>query len=189
MHARQARFSSAALRRTVTKLSRSANRRRATRATSTTPVERSCARTTRSPRVMMMIPEAWQNHETMSESKRGLRVPCVSDGAVGRPAFDRLHRRPRDRRDTRRNGLRPSRRSRRRLRLMAAEVGRSSHRAENVEKNRLTPGAVMTTPSRVRSAARRDPGRDGGAAALPPVDRFNLKTSPTCRRRSDVPPA
>ncbi len=40
--------------------------------------------------VMMMVPEAWQNHETMSEDEAGvLRVPLRADGAVGRPRVDR----------------------------------------------------------------------------------------------------
>ena len=44
--------------------------------------------------VMMMIPEAWQNHESMSDGEaRVLRVPRLPDGAVGRPGVDRLHRR------------------------------------------------------------------------------------------------
>ena len=44
--------------------------------------------------VMMMIPEAWQKHETMSDEQAGvLRVPLLPDGAVGRPGLDRLHRR------------------------------------------------------------------------------------------------
>ena len=44
--------------------------------------------------VMMMIPEAWQNHESMSDDEAGvLRVPLLPDGAVGRPGVDRVHRR------------------------------------------------------------------------------------------------
>ena len=44
--------------------------------------------------MMMMIPEAWSGHESMSPEKQGvLRVPRLPDGAVGRPGVDRLHRR------------------------------------------------------------------------------------------------
>ena len=44
--------------------------------------------------MMMMIPEPWENHESMSDDEaRVLRVPRVPDGAVGRPGVDRVHRR------------------------------------------------------------------------------------------------
>ena len=40
--------------------------------------------------VMMMIPEAWQNHETMPEDKRAFyEYQQLPDGAVGRPGVDR----------------------------------------------------------------------------------------------------
>ena len=55
--------------------------------------------------MMMMIPEPWQNHESMDADAEGvLRVPLLPDGAVGRPGVDRLHRRQDDRR-----GARPQR--------------------------------------------------------------------------------
>jgi hypothetical protein len=54
--------------------------------------------------MLMMIPEPWQNHETMTRRSGVLRVPLVADGAVGRPGVDRVHRRHRDRR-----GARPQR--------------------------------------------------------------------------------
>jgi glutamate synthase (ferredoxin) len=44
--------------------------------------------------IMMMIPEAWQSHESMSAGEaRLLRVPRLPAGAVGRPGVHRLHRR------------------------------------------------------------------------------------------------
>ena len=44
--------------------------------------------------VMMMIPEAWQKHPTMTEAKRAFyEYHSALDGAVGRPGVDRLHRR------------------------------------------------------------------------------------------------
>ena len=55
--------------------------------------------------VLMMIPEAWENHATMSPGQaRVLPLPLVAHGAVGRPGVDRVHRRHRDRR-----GARPQR--------------------------------------------------------------------------------
>ena len=44
--------------------------------------------------VLMMIPEAWENHAEMDPARRGvLRVPRRADGAVGRPGLRHLHRR------------------------------------------------------------------------------------------------
>ena len=55
--------------------------------------------------ILMMIPEPWSNHESMSpERKAFYRLSRVADGAVGRPGLDRLHRRHGDRR-----GARPQR--------------------------------------------------------------------------------
>ena len=49
--------------------------------------------------VLMMIPEAWENHQEMdAATPRLLRVPRVDDGAVGRPRVRGLHRRFADRR-------------------------------------------------------------------------------------------
>ena len=55
--------------------------------------------------ILMMIPEAWENHEAMDADAQGvLPLPRRADGAVGRPGVDRVHRRHRDRR-----GARPQR--------------------------------------------------------------------------------
>ena len=55
--------------------------------------------------VLMMIPEAWENHAEMdAQAPRVLRVPLRADGAVGRPGLRGLHRRHPDRR-----GARPQR--------------------------------------------------------------------------------
>ncbi len=47
------------------------------------------------PRAMMMlVPEAWENHESMSAEKKDvLPVPHLPDGGLGRARLDRLHRR------------------------------------------------------------------------------------------------
>ena len=48
---------------------------------------------------MMLIPEPWANHESMSTEKTGvLRIPLLHDGDVGRPGVDRVHRRASGRR-------------------------------------------------------------------------------------------
>ena len=53
----------------------------------------------------MMIPEAWENHESMAPAEAGLLpLPRLAHGAVGRPGVDRLHRRHGHRR-----GARPQR--------------------------------------------------------------------------------
>ena len=58
--------------------------------------------------MMMMIPEPWENHESMSDGEEGvLRISFLPDGAVGRPGVHRVHRRQADRRVLDRNGLRP----------------------------------------------------------------------------------
>ena len=52
--------------------------------------------------VLMMIPEPWAGHESMSTRASGLlRVSRDDDGAVGRPGVDRVHRRDGDRRGPR----------------------------------------------------------------------------------------
>ena len=52
--------------------------------------------------MMMLIPEAWENHETMSQVEEGLlRLPHLPDGGLGRPGVDRLHRRQDHRRRAR----------------------------------------------------------------------------------------
>ena len=44
--------------------------------------------------MMMMIPEPWENHESMTpEKQRVLRISFLPDGAVGRPGVHRVHRR------------------------------------------------------------------------------------------------
>ena len=48
---------------------------------------------------MMMIPEPWSDHESMSAKKKAFyEYHALPDGAVGRPGLDRLHRRHADRR-------------------------------------------------------------------------------------------
>ena len=52
--------------------------------------------------MMMMIPEPWSNHESMSQRAQGLlRVPRLPDGALGRTRLGGLHRRRPHRRHAR----------------------------------------------------------------------------------------
>ena len=52
--------------------------------------------------MMMLIPEAWENHETMSQAKKDFYdYHSLPDGALGRPGVDRLHRRQEHRRRAR----------------------------------------------------------------------------------------
>ena len=97
--------------------------------------------------VLMMIPEAWENHATMSRREaRVLPLPRVADGAVGRPGVDRVHRRHRDRR-----GARPQRPApepllghRRRPRDHGVRGRRGRRRpARVVQKGRLQPGRMF----------------------------------------------
>ncbi|GAO26668.1 glutamate synthase protein [Alicycliphilus sp. B1] len=49
--------------------------------------------------VMMMIPEPWEQHESMDERRRAFyEYPRRDDRALGRPGLHRVHRRPPDRR-------------------------------------------------------------------------------------------
>ena len=51
---------------------------------------------------MMMIPEAYQGRDDLSDELQGLlRLPLLPDGAVGRTGGGRVHERPRRRRDAR----------------------------------------------------------------------------------------
>ncbi len=70
--------------------------------------------------MMMMIPEPWtepREHERREEGV--LRISQLPDGAVGRPGFDRLHRRQEDRR-----GARPQRPA---ALALLRDQGRSGH--------------------------------------------------------------
>ena len=97
--------------------------------------------------MMMMIPEPWENHESMSDGEEGvLRISFLPDGAVGRPGVDRVHRRDHDRRVLDRNGLRPSRYyvTKDDLVIMASEAGVLPVEPERVAiKGRLQPGRMF----------------------------------------------
>ncbi len=104
----------------------------------------------RSPKpVMMMVPEAWQNHDTDARIQAGLlRVPLVPDGAVGRPGVDR--RSPTATTSARRSTATAcapaaiTSRTDDRV-IMASEVGvlRSRPARSCIEKGRLQPGRMF----------------------------------------------
>ncbi len=102
--------------------------------------------------VLMMIPEAWENHADMPASLRGvLPVPCVVDGTVGRPGLRHIHRR-----HGRRCGSRPQRiASGRWWRtgdgrvVLASESGvLPIPQSEVIEKGRLEPGRCSSSTPR-----------------------------------------
>ena len=107
--------------------------------------------------ILMMIPEAWENHESMDAPTQGvLPLPRVADGAVGRPGVDRVHRRHGHRR-----GARPQRPApvallgHRRRPRDHGERGRRARRRpreRSCKKGRLEPGRMFlvdTTQGRI----------------------------------------
>ena len=86
----------------------SGSSRSAPRASATPPASTRCsncctsaAAACRTP-MLMMIPEAWENHDDDGRREAGvLPVPRLADGAVGRPGVVRVHRRHRHRRRAR----------------------------------------------------------------------------------------
>ena len=98
--------------------------------------------------VLMMIPEAWENHGEMDAQRRAFyEFHAVADGAVGRPGLRRVHRRHPDRR-----GARPQRAAplpllghRRRPRRARLRGRRARPRPGDaiVRKGRLQPGRMF----------------------------------------------
>ena len=97
--------------------------------------------------VLMMIPEAWENHAEMDARAPGvLRVPLGADGAVGRPRLRGVHRRHPDRRRARPQRAAPGALLGDRRRPGRARLGgrRARHRpATVVRKGRLQPGRMF----------------------------------------------
>jgi glutamate synthase (NADPH/NADH) large chain len=97
---------------------------------------------------MMMIPEPWSNHESMSPEKGVLRISRRPDGAVGRPRLHRFSDGTVVGAVLDRNGLRPSRYyvTKDDMVVMASEVGVLGDEIapENVlYKSRLQPGRMF----------------------------------------------
>ena len=98
--------------------------------------------------MMMMIPEACAGRDDLSSDARGLlRLPLLPDGAVGRPGLDRLHRRPRGRRDARPQRAAAGPLGRRPTDghvILAPRPGCSPSRRSTVtRKGRLPPGKIF----------------------------------------------
>ena len=121
--------------------------------------------------VMMMVPEAWQNHHSMSEAKRGfyeyhsaLMEPwdgpasiCFTDGHYIGAVLDR-------------NGLRPSRYyvTHDDIVIMASEVGVVDVAPENIKvKGRLQPGKMFLVDFEEGRIIEDDELKEGIAAKRP----------------------
>jgi glutamate synthase domain-containing protein 2/glutamate synthase domain-containing protein 1/glutamate synthase domain-containing protein 3 len=139
--------------------------------------------------VMMMIPEAWQKHESMSDGKRAfyeyhacLMEPwdgpasiAFSDGAVIGAVLDR-------------NGLRPSRYvvTKDGLVVMASEVGVLEVAPENVlYKNRLQPGRMFLVDTEQGRIVDDEEIKEGMAARKP----YRRWLREQLVRLDDLPPA
>ena len=108
--------------------------------------------------VLMMIPEAWENHDTMDPgAARVLPVPRVPHRGVGRAGLRQLHRRHRDRRRPRPQRAAPRsvvadprRAGRPRQRERRARVRPCRRRREGPAPARA--GCSSSTPNAARSA-------------------------------------
>ncbi len=139
--------------------------------------------------VMMMVPEAWQNHETMSDAKKAfyeyhsaLMEPwdgpasiAFTDGTVIGAVLDR-------------NGLRPSRYvvTKDGFVVMASEVGVLDIPPENVQhKDRLQPGRMFLVDTAQKRIIADEEIKEGMAARHP----YRTWVDMHLRRQSQLPPA
>ena len=109
--------------------------------------------------LMMMVPEAYRGRSDVSRrAARLLRVPRVPDRGVGRPGGDRVHRRPRDRRDARpqRPAARPLARDARRLGRARLRGGRA-RRPAGARRAQRAAAAREAVPRRPRARAASSP--------------------------------
>ena len=123
----------------------------------------------------MLVPEPWQNHESMADDAEGvLRVPVVPVGAVGRPGLDGLYRRHADRR-----GARPQRAAPQPLLGDQGRAGRDGlggRRARHPARRSRVEGAAAPGPhvpgrhvAGPHHRRRRDQIGPGRQASLSPV--------------------
>ena len=103
--------------------------------------------------MMMMIPEAWENHALDGrEPPRLLRIPRRDDGAVGRPGRHGLHRRPPHRRHA--GPQRPASGALHRDRRRPGGDGVGIRRAADpgiAHRQEMAPAAGQDVPDRPRS--------------------------------------
>ena len=122
--------------------------------------------------VLMMIPEAWENHAEMDPARRAFyEFHAVADGAVGRPGLHHLHRRQPDRR-----GARPQRPAAQPLLGDRGRPGRARQRGRRARPrpgDRRAQGPAPAGPDvprrhrpRPHRRRRRDQGRARGRRAL-----------------------
>ena len=145
--------------------------------------------------VMMMIPEAWQNHESMSQAKRdfyryhsclmepwdGPASIAFTDGVQIGAVLDR-------------NGLRPSRYvvTKDGLVVMASEVGVLDIAPERVEaKGRLQPGRMFLVDTSLGRIVRDEEIKEGMAASQPYGEWLAQNVTPLASlpQAQSVPPA
>ena len=145
--------------------------------------------------MMMLIPEAWENHETMSQVKKDFyQLPQLPDGALGRPGLGRLHRRQEHRRRARpqRPAAQPLRRHEGRpgdhgLGGRAPWRSRPRDRAQEgpARAGQDVPGRPRAGPDRRRRGAQA-PDRLGQALRQV-APRAHGARWPTCPPAPDVP--
>ena len=118
--------------------------------------------------ILMMIPEAWENHESMDAPAQGvLPLPRGADGAVGRSGVDRVQRRHGDRR-----GARPQRPA------PVALLGHRRRPRDHGERGRR---------ARHRPGQDREEGPARAGEDLPRRHRRRAASSPTRRSRPTSP--
>ena len=144
--------------------------------------------------MMMMIPEPWENHESMDDEKRAFyEFHSLPDGTVGRPGLDRVHGRQMIGAVLDRNGLRPSRYyvTKDDLVIMASEAGVLPIAPERVAAERPSaagphvPGGHRAGPHRRRRGAQEQdtPARSRIASG----STSTMCCSKICRSRRSAP--
>ena len=120
--------------------------------------------------VLMMIPEAWENHAEMDAQRRAFyEFHSAADGAVGRPRLRRLHRRHPDRRRPR-----PQR---------AAPLAATG--SPTTAWSCSPPRSACSTSTPPRSSARAGSSRAGCSSSTP----TSTGSSRTRRSRPSWPPS
>ena len=119
--------------------------------------------------VLMMIPEAWENHAEMDAARRAFyEFHSAADGAVGRAGLRRVHRRHADRRRPRPQRPAPvALLGHRRRPGRAGLRGRRARPRARVDRAQGPAAARPDVPRRPRRAADRRGRRDQGRRSRP----------------------